>query len=111
MDKPREPKVGDAIIFFTDVRQEVSAIITSVHGEVSGGPYEGHPDQAWYVPCINLVYVVPDESKTDCYGRQKDHASSCSHASQQYQRVGYYWCFPEEVETNRPDPSKVQTKR
>jgi len=111
MGKPREPEVGDAIVFFDDLRNQCNGILTAVHGEVSGGPTPGHDDQQWFVPCVNLVYVVPDESKTDCYGRQKDHASSCSHASQQYQRVGMYWCFPEEVEASRPDTSQVQTKR
>ena len=111
MDKPKEPEVGDAVIFFDDYRRQVNAILTAIHGEVSGGPVEGHPDQKWYIPCVNLVYVVPDKDKQDMWGRQKDHASSCEHASQQYQRVGMYWCFPEEVEASMPDESLVQTKR
>lgn len=105
MEKPREPKVGDAIIFFTELRQEVSGILTAVHGDV------GKSDRGWHIPCVNLVYVVPDEDKTDCWGRQKDHASSCVHVSDQHPPVGMYWCFPEEVESSRPDESQVQTKR
>ena len=111
MDKPREPEVGDAVIFFDSVRRQLNAILTAVHGEVGGGPVEGHEDQDWWTPCVNLVFVVPEEDKTDCWGRQKDHASSCSHVSQQHPQVGYYWCFPEELETSRPDTSQVQTKR
>lgn len=109
MEKPREPRVGDAIVYFDSLRRELSAIITAVHGEVSGGPTEGHPKQGWNTPCINLVFVTPEESKTDSWGRQTDHASSCVHASDQ--RVGYYWCWPEEVEANRPEEDKVQTQR
>lgn len=109
MEKPREPKVGDAVIFFDTLRRECPALLTAVHGEVSGGPVEGHPDQSWHTPCVNLVYVTPEEGKTDSWGRQTDHASSCVHACDQ--RVGYYWCWPEEVETCRPEEDKVQTQR
>ena len=111
MEQPRNPEVGDAIVYFDEYRKQVNGILTAVHGEVSGGPVEGHKEQAWHTPCVNLVYVVPDADKTDGWGRQKDHASSCSHVSQQHPPVGNYWCFPEEVETSRPDNSQVQTKR
>lgn len=105
MEKPRQPEVGDVVIFFTEVRQQCNALLTAVHGEVT------QYDDGWFTPCVNLVFVVPDESKTDCWGRQKDHASSCSHVSQQRPPVGYYWCFPEELETSRPDVSQVQTRK
>lgn len=109
MGKPREPQVGDHVIYFDPLRRELNAILTAVHGEVSGGPVEGYPEQGWHTPCVNLVFVTPETDKTDSWGRQTDHASSCVHASDQ--RVGYYWCWPEEVETCRPEEDKVQTKR
>jgi len=111
MGKPREPKVGDAVIFFDSLRRELNGILQAVHGEVSGGPVEGAPEQSWYTPCVNLVYVTPDSDKIDSWGRQTDHASSCSYVDQQQPRVGMYWCWPEEVETCRPEEDKVQTQR
>jgi hypothetical protein len=111
MEKPREPKVGDAVIFFDELRRELNALITAVHGEVSGGPVEGHPDQKWYVPCINLVFVTPEKGKTDSWGRQTGHNSSCVHVSSYLQPVGNYWCWPDEVESSRPMEDKVQTQK
>lgn len=110
MEKPREPEVGDAVIYFDTLRRERKALLTAVHGEVSQSQVVyGEPLMQWNTPCVNLVFVVPEEDKTDSWGRQTDHASSCVHASSQ--RVGYYWCWPEEVETCRPEEDKVQTKR
>ena len=105
MEKPRQPEVGDAVVFFDSLRRERNGILTAVHGESSV-----HGEEQ-YTPCVNLVYVTPDEDKTDCWGRQKDHASSCSYVEQQRPRVGMYWCWPGEVETNRPNEEQVQTKR
>ena len=111
MDKPRQPEVGDAVIYFDEYRRQANGLLTAVHGEVSGGPVDGQEGQSWWTPCANLVFVVPDKDKTDCWGRQKDHASSCSHVSDQHPAVGNYWCFPEELETSRPDESQVQTRK
>ena len=112
MDKPRDPKVGDAVIFFDSLRNERNALLTAVHGEVSSSQVSyGDPTMQWNTPCVNLVYTTPDADKTDSWGRQTDHASSCSYVDQQQPRVGMYWCWPEEVETNRPEEDKVQTQR
>jgi hypothetical protein len=81
-------------------------LITDVHGEVSGNPEDG-----WWTPCINLLYLTPESEKLDSYGRQSDHATSCNHVAQQRPPVGYYWCWPEEVETSRPDESQVGAGR
>jgi hypothetical protein len=112
MEKPREPRVGDAVIFFDSLRNELSAILTAVHGEVSSSQVSyGDPTQKWNTPCVNLVYVTPDEGKTDSWGRQTDHASSCTYVEHQYPKVGMYWCWPEEVDACRPDETQVQTQR
>jgi hypothetical protein len=110
MEKPREPKVGDHVIYFDTLRRELNGILTAVHGEVSSSQVSMEDaTQQWNTPCVNLIFVTPEEAKTDSWGRQTDHASSCVHASSQ--RVGYYWCWPEEVETCRPEEDKVQTQR
>ena len=111
MEKPRQPEVRDAVIYFDEYRRECPALLEAVHGEVSGGPVPGHEQQEWYVPCVNLMFISPDPDKTDGYGRQKDHRSSCVHASSQNPRVGSYWCFPEEVDKYRPEEDQVQTRR
>ncbi len=59
-------KIGDPVIFTDEVRRDHNAIITAVWG----------PD------CINLVFVSPDESKTDSYGRQIDRSTSVSRYSE-----------------------------
>ena len=40
--------------------------------------------------CINVVYVSSDMAKHDCYGQQKEHMSSCSHATMTT-APGRYW--------------------
>lgn len=40
--------------------------------------------------CINVCYVSSDISKHDSYGQQKEHLSSCSHASMTT-APGRYW--------------------
>ena len=112
MEKPREPKVGDAIIFFDELRHELNAIVTAVHGEVSQSQKAyGDPTMVWHTPLVNLVFVTPDESKTDSWGRQMDRQSSCAHVSSYLHPVGNHWCFPEEVDRSRPMEDKVQTQR
>lgn len=106
MEKPRQPEVGDAVVYFDEYRRECNALLEAVHGEVSGTD-----ETNWWTPCVNLIYISPETDKTDGYGRQKDHMSSCTHVSQQHPPVGNYWCFPEELLTSRPDTSKVQTKK
>jgi len=106
MEKPRQPNVGDAVIYFDEYRRESNALLEAVHGEVGGTEKDG-----WYTPCVNLIFLTPATDKHDDYGRQKDHRSSCSHASNQRPLVGNYWCFPEERETNLPDYGLKDTKR
>lgn len=107
MEKPdnlRQPEVRDYVIYFDEYRNQLNALITAVHGEISYLEANEYHEGGWWIPCINLVYVVSDDKKTDGYGRQTDHATSCVHASQQPERAGYYWCFPDEVGKFKPLP-------
>lgn len=69
-------KVGDVVIFTDEVRRDHNAIVTAI----------------WTPDCINVVIVVPDESKTDSYGRQIERRTSVSRYSETY-NVGM--CFRE----------------
>ena len=72
-------KVGDAVRFTDELRQEHTALLTAVHG---------FPDDLH--PAVNLVYVSADESKTDPYGRQVDRRTSVVHRSKQ-SAAGMFW--------------------
>lgn len=61
-------KVGEAVIFIDEHRQEHFALLTAIHG---GGDK----------PCVNLIRVSDDPNKYDVYGRQTERSSSCVHIS------------------------------
>ena len=111
MSKPRNPEVGDAVIYFDQYRREHHALLEVVHGDVSGGPVEGQPNQGWNTPCVNVLYLSHEPEKIDDHGRQKLRESSNCHASSQHPLVGNYWCFPEERDQCLPDYQLKDTKR
>jgi hypothetical protein len=53
-------KVGDVVIYTDEVRNDHNAIVTAIWGQ----------------DCINVVFLSPDESKTDPYGRQIERQTS-----------------------------------
>lgn len=111
---------GSFIVYTDEVGKRHNAMVTTIHGEFFDGPTwtEEHVEAKrreakdrspsmtdeqvaeWYpdrlvgvphtVPCINLVYVVSDESKTDSYGRQIERKTSVQHRSQTTAH-GFYW--------------------
>lgn len=101
-------KPGDAIVYTDQVGKRHNALVTVVHGSFYEGALwtEDEVREAWkdcsdeqvkmmegtahYVPCINLVFVTADESKTDPYGRQIARETSCQHRSQTTAH-GFYW--------------------
>ena len=95
----RQLKVGQAIVFIDSVRRRLPALVQAVHGEIS----------ADRIPCINLLHISADSNKTDNYGRQIEHVTSCSHASDQSPVVGYCWHFTDE--DYEIDEGNVQTQR
>lgn len=64
MTEQRIPVVGDAVKVVTSDYKEANALVTAVHGP--GYEFNGE----WMPPLINAVYVSPDESKRDSFGRQ-----------------------------------------
>lgn len=77
-------KPGDVVKVVDERYVEHRGLVTVVHGNFDGA----------YVPCINVVYVSQDETKTDGYGRQVERLSSLQHLSQGpngMPRPGRYW--------------------
>jgi len=71
------------VIYFDHSGMPHKAIITAVWGpETYNVPAEA--------PCLNLVYVSTDESKSDPFGRQIERDTSVPHRAQQ-QAHGNYW--------------------
>ena len=79
MTEPRLAKVGQHVVFHDEKGVAHDALATRVWGE----------------HCINLLYVLDDESREDQYGRQIERRSSCCHASY-VQAHGNYWRFPDQ---------------
>lgn len=110
-------EVGTHVIFITPERIAVNALIEVVHvgykkESVEAWEREGrktssellekmsaeeHKEAYGQWPCVNLTYIQPDPKMVDQYGRQKGHASSCSHGNVQGNPQGYCWIFPEEA--------------
>ncbi len=93
-------KTGAHVVYFDPTSGRHDALVTIFHG---GSPEmtESEYKQKYHCegpPCVNLLWVDPDESRTDPYGRQISRASSCSHGdSQSPKRLGNYWLWPDEV--------------
>lgn len=90
MTEQRIPKIGEAVRAVTADYTETDALVTAVHGE---GYVRGDD---FIPPLINLVYVSPDESKRDSYGRQiQREMTSVNHKinTQGMPKAGYYYDF------------------
>jgi hypothetical protein len=63
---------------------------------------------AWSWTTVNVVFVSPEASKTDSYGRQIERATSVAHASTPGRAFGNYWyaeSADEKVDAGyQPDP-------
>lgn len=67
MNEIKAPKIGDSVIYTTEHGIDRTALVTAVWGNG---------------PCaINVVFVSPDDTKQDGYGRQIERASSVCHAT------------------------------
>lgn len=77
------PAIGDVVTYTDHIGRRLNALITAVW---DGGHLPGQGQ-----PSLNVVYVDPDESKTDIYGRQIGRdASSVPHKTDQA-APGYFW--------------------
>lgn len=73
----KEISPGDAVRVVDEKHVEHVGLVTWVHGGFDGVP--GRPD---FVPCINVVYVSKDSTKSDPYGLQLERMSSLQHLSE-----------------------------
>ncbi|HSX22688.1 MAG TPA: hypothetical protein VLE97_07960 [Gaiellaceae bacterium] len=71
-------KTGDAVTFVDAVGREVRALVTTT--------FRSQGD----APGVNVVFVDPDEAKTDPYGRQIARQTSVVHESAQPAH-GMFW--------------------
>lgn len=64
MTEQRIPQIGEAVKVVTSDYVETDALVIAVHGTgyMSGDKF--------VAPLVNVVYVSPDASKSDSYGRQ-----------------------------------------
>ncbi len=75
---------GLEIVYGDHYAVEHDALCTAAWGE---SEFE---DDGSGAPCINVVYVSKDESKTDTYGRQIERDTSVPHRSSQT-APGNWW--------------------
>lgn len=79
-------EAGDHIKIVTEDHREVEALVTIVHGSADGSM----KGEDWIGPTINAVFVSPDTSKTDSYGRQVERYTSLQHQNATSAN-GRYW--------------------
>lgn len=63
--------VGDPVLVVDEYGKSRIGLVTIVHGAFGGT----------YTPCINVVFVSRDATRTDPYGRQIDRLASLQHYS------------------------------
>lgn len=104
---PRQPHVGDMVIFTDAVGDDRNALVTAVFGEASICESEHYPaGKMLLMPCLNAVWVSKNEGKQDPYGRQIERdQTSIVHASSQ-SAYGNYWRWPEEEKLPFQSPTE-----
>lgn len=103
----RQPHVGDVVIFTDPQGVDKNALVVCVFGEAQVCESEHYPTgKQLSMPCINAVWVSPDKSKQDPYGRQieRDH-TSIVHVSFQPAH-GLYWRWPDDPKNPIVEPTE-----
>ena len=103
MDESKFPKVGQHVVFVDALSVPHDAIVT-------GGPEQQGWNAEWGAPWCNVVYVDPDPSRTDSYGRQVSRQTSLTHVTRQ-SAPGMYWCFAPEYAADRDARLRAETMR
>lgn len=81
-------QIGDAVIYVNEYGVEHDALLTAVHGGVYKAVVDGVERE--FFPCVNLLFVLKDDTRTDGYGRQIGRESSVSHKNA-FAAHGRYW--------------------
>ncbi len=93
----RTVTVGQHVTFVDEDRVAHDALVTHFHGQPQWDDQKplnaeyGTPEYNWPT-CLNLVYVLKDDKRTDQYGSQTRHVSSVCHQSINT-AGGYMWRF------------------
>jgi hypothetical protein len=95
MREAKDYKVGVPVVYVNPFGRQMPALITIWWDGKSGNNIEAYRAESGEPGC-NLVTVVEDVEKTDCYGRQIERYTSIVHKTKQPAH-GSYWCWPEEV--------------
>lgn len=82
----REAKIGGYVFFVDERAVRRPALVTQVWKSMGGHGADG----------VNVVFVNPDDSHSDQYGRQIERKTSVTHMSQQPAH-GWYWRGIDEV--------------
>ena len=109
----RQPKIGEAVIFFDQFGIEHHALLTNVFGERRITKFKEHGTETLIEqvtnPCVNVLMVSPDTKREDSYGRQIERQTSCSHFSSS-SAWGMFYCLPEEIEEARSKCNEAKAK-
>ena len=91
----RKLAIGDSVIYVNEFGKPLNALCTQNwgRGEFSIAPDSVYPQDP---PSINVVFVTPNEDKTDSCGRQIDRETSVVHRTRQGAH-GRYWKFADEA--------------
>jgi hypothetical protein len=89
MKEFKEPQVGDVVIWTDSLGKDHNALVQT----------------RWTGSTINVCFLSSDESRTDSYGRQIEHATSCIHVSKA-DVYGFYWRWPGEEKNEYKKPEQ-----
>lgn len=89
--EPRQPHVGNVVVYTDSQGEDLNALVTCVFGEV-GADHDGTIISA---PCVNVVFINKDPRCDDPYGRQTERDTSVVHKMDQ-QAHGNCWRWPDE---------------
>ena len=105
----RELKIGMAVTYVDEDRQERVALVSCIHGNVFGGTVEhdgilipGTEGKYW--PCLNLVSASLNKGCQDQYGRQIERYSSVVHSAQSTAQGFCYRFLDEEARPELKQP-------
>ena len=91
----KQVQVGEQVVYFDEFGREHNALVTAVWGERT----ETFKDDELIdtsEPSLNVIFISPDERRSDTYGRQVERRSSCM--SVKYQAAyGNCYCLPEQL--------------
>lgn len=91
----KQLKEGDTVIYFDEFGRQHTALLVAIWGEragvIDGSTFASNE------PSVNLLFVSPDEKRTDTNGRQIERRSSCMHVQWQ-SGWGNCWCLEDQIE-------------